>query len=106
MRCAWVGMRYFLVSFEPESGLTIDRKSTRLNSSHLVISYAVFCLKKKKIKLLSFIYDLLLPSTLHTILSPSYPLNQSPALMSSPDHQARALPIQEHRQLLAAQHYT
>src|SRR5256885_8477743 len=29
-------------------GLLIDRKSTRLNSSHLVISYAVFCLKKKK----------------------------------------------------------
>src|SRR5256885_10555027 len=28
-----------------------DRKSTRLNSSHLVISYAVFCLKKKKNKL-------------------------------------------------------
>src|SRR5256885_8382085 len=27
-----------------------DRKSTRLNSSHLVISYAVFCLKKKKSK--------------------------------------------------------
>src|SRR3989454_7087111 len=27
---------------------TTDRKSTRLNSSHLVISYAVFCLKKKK----------------------------------------------------------
>src|SRR5436190_15784154 len=27
----------------------IDRKSTRLNSSHTVISYAVFCLKKKKI---------------------------------------------------------
>src|SRR5205807_8461675 len=27
---------------------SIDRKSTRLNSSHLVISYAVFCLKKKK----------------------------------------------------------
>src|SRR5256885_10247507 len=26
----------------------VDRKSTRLNSSHLVISYAVFCLKKKK----------------------------------------------------------
>src|SRR2546426_9740703 len=30
------------------AGLEIDRKSTRLNSSHLVISYAVFCLKKKK----------------------------------------------------------
>src|SRR5256885_11675162 len=29
--------------------LHIDRKSTRLNSSHLVISYAVFCLKKKNI---------------------------------------------------------
>src|SRR5205807_8996833 len=28
-------------------GITRDRKSTRLNSSHLVISYAVFCLKKK-----------------------------------------------------------
>src|SRR2546426_8326237 len=30
-----------------------DRKSTRLNSSHLVISYAVFCLKKKKKKSLT-----------------------------------------------------
>src|SRR2546426_8910194 len=30
--------------------MTTDRKSTRLNSSHLVISYAVFCLKKKKKK--------------------------------------------------------
>src|SRR2546426_4768784 len=30
-------------------GFCRDRKSTRLNSSHLVISYAVFCLKKKKI---------------------------------------------------------
>src|SRR2546426_3376326 len=29
---------------------SLDRKSTRLNSSHLVISYAVFCLKKKKKK--------------------------------------------------------
>src|SRR5256885_8601327 len=27
----------------------LDRKSTRLNSSHLVISYAVFCLKKKRL---------------------------------------------------------
>src|SRR5258708_8669278 len=27
---------------------TLDRKSTRLNSSHQIISYAVFCLKKKK----------------------------------------------------------
>src|SRR5256885_4817167 len=32
-----------------------DRKSTRLNSSHLVISYAVFCLKKKKKKPPTFV---------------------------------------------------
>src|SRR5258705_6971702 len=31
-----------------EAGIFQDRKSTRLNSSHLGISYAVFCLKKKK----------------------------------------------------------
>src|SRR2546427_5027957 len=34
--------------FEPEDGGSQDRKSTRLNSSHSQISYAVFCLKKKK----------------------------------------------------------
>src|SRR5688572_32018631 len=39
-----------------------DRKSTRLNSSHSQISYAVFCLKKKKKK------------TLYTSLSNQYPL--------------------------------
>src|SRR5256885_12609762 len=36
----------FQVGFDAKE----DRKSTRLNSSHLVISYAVFCLKKKKHK--------------------------------------------------------
>src|SRR5256885_6895899 len=36
-----------LLSQGARHGIT-DRKSTRLNSSHLVISYAVFCLKKKK----------------------------------------------------------
>src|SRR5256885_5378424 len=35
---------------DPRIFLFADRKSTRLNSSHLVISYAVFCLKKKKKK--------------------------------------------------------
>src|SRR5688500_19895997 len=35
-------------SFVSGVGARSDRKSTRLNSSHLVISYAVFCLKKKK----------------------------------------------------------
>src|SRR5256885_9915024 len=33
---------------QPRCRSCTDRKSTRLNSSHLVISYAVFCLKKKK----------------------------------------------------------
>src|SRR5258708_13182641 len=32
----------------PRRDARIDRKSTRLNSSHQIISYAVFCLKKKK----------------------------------------------------------
>src|SRR5690625_6808685 len=31
-----------------QTGPVLDRKSTRLNSSHVAISYAVFCLKKKK----------------------------------------------------------
>src|SRR5437867_5153810 len=35
---------------QPEEINRIDRKSTRLNSSHRTISYAVFCLKKKKTK--------------------------------------------------------
>src|SRR5256885_6099023 len=35
-------------SHRPSAASSGDRKSTRLNSSHLVISYAVFCLKKKK----------------------------------------------------------
>src|SRR5258708_29666105 len=34
--------------FESVAQLAQDRKSTRLNSSHQIISYAVFCLKKKK----------------------------------------------------------
>src|SRR5438132_2772017 len=37
-------------SSSPSSSRNRDRKSTRLNSSHTVISYAVFCLKKKKKK--------------------------------------------------------
>src|SRR5256886_13160930 len=36
-------------SFAPSCPALLDRKSTRLNSSHSQISYAVFCLKKKKI---------------------------------------------------------
>src|SRR5688572_32677659 len=40
-----------------------DRKSTRLNSSHSQISYAVFCLKKKKLKLLTAPTPLSVPIT-------------------------------------------
>src|SRR5690625_6486378 len=40
----------FNVSTGASSTLKSDRKSTRLNSSHVAISYAVFCLKKKKLK--------------------------------------------------------
>src|ERR1039457_1122633 len=39
----------------------LDRKSTRLNSSHLVISYAVFCLKKRYIIFSFFTYALFQP---------------------------------------------
>src|SRR5205085_11931427 len=41
-----------IISLAPDLSVLemIDRKSTRLNSSHSQISYAVFCLKKKKIK--------------------------------------------------------
>src|SRR5438034_7916886 len=38
------------LTYTDANALTVDRKSTRLNSSHTVISYAVFCLKKKKKK--------------------------------------------------------
>src|SRR5256885_8637437 len=41
-------MRPFLAAGRATFHRRQDRKSTRLNSSHLVISYAVFCLKKKK----------------------------------------------------------
>src|SRR5947208_8835387 len=37
-----------LVAYSPMFTYAGDRKSTRLNSSHQIISYAVFCLKKKK----------------------------------------------------------
>src|SRR5256885_5055467 len=55
---------------------TADRKSTRLNSSHLVISYAVFCLKKK-----NSIHDSQPP---HTI-----PRNQCVVIQASPKYLVR-----------------
>src|SRR5205807_8938970 len=48
----WKESGGFAGTFSPNAAFVQvpDRKSTRLNSSHLVISYAVFCLKKKKKK--------------------------------------------------------
>src|SRR5256885_5191174 len=45
---SWAGCRTPASPTATGTAGTTDRKSTRLNSSHLVISYAVFCLKKKK----------------------------------------------------------
>src|SRR5256885_12400365 len=44
---AWRDLTAGRWRIDPGHGSDEDRKSTRLNSSHLVISYAVFCLKKK-----------------------------------------------------------
>src|SRR3712207_8498547 len=48
MLIAGMGAHYFLGDAELFYERSKDRKSTRLNSSHANISYAVFCLKKKK----------------------------------------------------------
>src|SRR3989454_4719693 len=45
------GIRDYKVTGVQTCALPIDRKSTRLNSSHLVISYAVFCLDRKSTRL-------------------------------------------------------
>src|SRR5207253_10544493 len=42
--------KYVDVVLRCQQGANVDRKSTRLNSSHVAISYAVFCLKKKNNK--------------------------------------------------------
>src|SRR5256885_4859615 len=47
-RRGWLPLGRVMLETRFPLGLFRDRKSTRLNSSHLVISYAVFCLKKKK----------------------------------------------------------
>src|SRR5256885_11661541 len=51
------GHRVFGVVAADEDDRRQDRKSTRLNCSHLVISYAVFCLKKKHTTKHQSIYD-------------------------------------------------
>src|SRR5438034_7760382 len=48
--CDNKGATIWVAKIQGSTQLIRDRKSTRLNSSHTVISYAVFCLKKKNIK--------------------------------------------------------
>src|SRR2546422_4099535 len=48
--CVYAPSRTMLLDGGVQIGFELDRKSTRLNSSHGYISYAVFCLKKKKKK--------------------------------------------------------
>src|SRR5262245_65282891 len=45
----WTSVKNSLIVVVSVVDQAVDRKSTRLNSSHLGISYAVFCLKKKKV---------------------------------------------------------
>src|SRR5947209_17196914 len=47
------------------TAMWVDRKSTRLNSSHANISYAVFCLKKKKLGRLDLALDHVVDGRLH-----------------------------------------
>src|SRR5690625_6520470 len=47
---AAVALSIYMTTVASYSSYGADRKSTRLNSSHVAISYAVFCLKKKNIK--------------------------------------------------------
>src|ERR1035438_3512341 len=61
------------------SPMPIDRKSTRLNSSHLGISYAVFCLKKKKLLKIAPPYKTLVHLFQHhfDVLTPDRAKNQT-----------------------------
>src|SRR5258708_22855728 len=59
----------------------IDRKSTRLNSSHQIISYAVFCLKKKK---------------KHIRTSPKAMTGHTHLCVPLPDHTSRPTPARAH----------
>src|SRR3712207_3064563 len=63
------------VAIRTRAGLVLhtDRKSTRLNSSHANISYAVFCLKKKKYNYTFFLHPFILISITHPIRILLYP---------------------------------
>src|SRR5437870_3563942 len=62
------------INQKPVGFLPIDRKSTRLNSSHVAISYAVFCLKKKNKQPRTFPRRTFLRCTVQHCKPPSPPL--------------------------------
>src|SRR5947209_20558481 len=53
--CSWASPGFLFEGLSTSNKKPGDRKSTRLNSSHANISYAVFCLKKKKNKINHYI---------------------------------------------------
>src|SRR3954466_14317999 len=61
-----------------------DRKSTRLNSSHTIISYAVFCLKKK-----AHAQRRLPPASTHTLVAPAPTPQSLPSASDTPRARAR-----------------
>src|SRR5574340_355598 len=68
----------------------VDRKSTRLNSSHQKISYAVFCLKKKKINNFFFFFNDTATTEIYTLsLHDALPI--SPVLLPGKSHGWRSL---------------
>src|SRR5256885_11328305 len=78
--------------------LLADRKSTRLNSSHLVISYAVFCLKKKHT--IALVLPLRAPHPEHRATStrtnvhlPALSNNPYPSMHLSPTHASFRHPL-------------
>src|SRR6266478_3552340 len=82
----WQPGRHARVS--PRRRRDIDRKSTRLNSSHSQISYAVFCLKKKKKKrfhLLLFFFNDTATTEIYTLsLHDALPIYTAPLATRSP----------------------
>src|SRR5262245_62647494 len=78
-------------SEQPWEG-TIDRKSTRLNSSHLGISYAVFCLKKKN----KTTTTNQITSTMKIRLTNSLSINNSPTISAQISPQLETPMISQH----------
>src|SRR2546430_1176552 len=81
-RTQLVGQREVVETDQRDPGADLDRKSTRLNSSHSQISYAVFCLKKKTTRTRFFFFN-------DTATTEIYTLSLHDALPISPSAPAR-----------------